>query len=459
MPPTESQTITIAKRRRGLRILVLNAVLASVGYCVAIETSLLYFGSEHLGNFRFREILLLLAAIFAVSRLAAPVLIRRLDGLRVLAIAASIATACVLAALPVVPRVFPTDDRLAMRVCAGLFLLFVACEAIGSVAIWTWIGELVPEQVRGKYLGWRESMRCLALAPTLIVAGYIALSWRTDRMSAVAWLEHHSLAVWVGCLFLLAAALVLLGVRDVKGQRDAKSIAWRELIKPVLDPHFSRLILFGVWTSFFMALSLPAMEFFPRYTLEVWAVTPFLLLAAAKLGQSAISPWIGRSCDSFGNVPVILISQIVAAFAPFFYLPANPQQSWWIGIATVFLVGQAGIQLGLTNLMFKLSPTGQRSAYIAVFSAATCLAFAVGNIVGYFLLELLTFQKFRIAGWNLDDYEYVFYMAWTTQLMGLLILIGLKEPGSASLWTQFTQRLGRSSQTLVSEPAMRHPLD
>ena len=459
MHPPESTPITIDESRRGLRLLVLNTALAAVGYCVAIETLLLYFGSVHLGNFRFREILLLLAAIFAVSRLVAPVLIRRFDGLRVLAITASIAAACALAALPIVPRVFPIDDRLALRICAGLFMLFVACEAIGSVAIWTWTGELAPEQVRGKYLGWRESMRCLALVPTLIVTGYIVLSWRTVRMPAIAKLTHHSLAVWVGCLFLLAAALVLLGVRDAKGLRDSKSIAWRALIKPVLDPHFSRLILFGVWTSFFMALSLPAMEFFPRYTLEVRALTPFLLLAAAKLGQSAVSPWIGRSCDSFGNVPVILISQIVASFVPFFYLPANPQQSWWIGVAAVFLMGQVGIHLGLTNLMFKLSPAGQRSAYIAVFSAATCLAFAVGNMVGYFLLELLTFQKFRIAGWSLDDYEYVFYMAWTTQLMGLLILIGLKEPGTASLWTQISQRLGRSSQTLVSESAMRHPLD
>jgi MFS family permease len=193
--------------------------------------------------------------------------------------------------------------------------------------------------------------------------------------------------------------------------------------------------------------------------LEVSVMMIFLLLAAVKLGQAIASPLIGRWCDTAGNVPVILISQVVAAFAPFFYLPANPEQAWWIGVAGVFLVAQAGVHLGLMNLMFKLSPAGARSTYVAAYATVVFVAFAGGSLIGYLLLKLLTFQTFRIAGWYLDDYEYVFYMAWMTQLMGLLLLLGLKEPGVGSLWTQMTQRLGRSSQVLAMQPPARHPLD
>jgi MFS family permease len=459
MNGAHSMPISIAERRRSLRLLILNGALAAVGSCVAIETLLLYFATERIGPFRSQEIVLFLAAIAAGSRLVAPALVRRFDGFRRVAVAASLAAAVALFALTAVPYVFANDDRLAMGVCTSLFALYIACDALAGVAIWTWIGELVPEAVRGRYLGWRECIRCLVLAPTLLVVGYIVLSWQSVRLPSIAKLTNHCLSIWIGCLFLVAAACVLLAVRDAKEEQDSKVGNWRKLFRPALDPSFSRLMFFGIWTSFFTALTLPAMEFFPDDTLEVSVMVIFLLLAAVKLGQAVVSPLLGRWCDTVGNVPVILVSQVVAAFGPFFYLPANPQQAWWIGVAAVFLVAQAGIYLGLTNLMFKLSPAGMRSAYVAAFSTVTFLAFAGGSFVGYFLLKLLTFQKFRIAGWYLDDYEYIFYMSWTTQLMGLLILFGLKEPGFAGLWTQIMQRLGRSSQALAIQQPARHPLD
>ena len=455
-------SISKAERRYSLRILTYNAALWSAGNAVAAAPLLLYFASQRMYTISFREIVLFAAAMIAMVRLFAPRIIRRAGGVKRIAISTLALAGVVLLLMPFVPRDSGLSDDFALLVDGGLFSLCLLLEAMGGVAIWTWIGEFAPSRVRGRYLGCRESLRLVALAPAVLAAGYIAASWRTDQRPAAEKLTDYSTLIAVGGLLLLAAAMTLVAARDIgRTEKGAGERIWREWFRPVKDPQFFRLLFFGVWMSFCVGLSLPAQGYFPRYVLELSPLTPYMFLAGATLGQALISRSLGRSCDIVGSRTVVLISQLIAAFVPFFFLVASPEQPWWIAAAALVLVAQVGVNLGLSNLMLKLAPPHERSGYVAVFLAFTAAAFAFGRLIGDLLLEALAFHRFQIAGRELDDYDYLFYIGWITSLLGSVFLLGLKEPGARG-WIAVFQKPSTTpfpSAGSASTQPIRHPLD
>jgi MFS family permease len=142
-------------------------------------------------------------------------------------------------------------------------------------------------------------------------------------------------------------------------------------------------------------------------------------------GQWAISPTLGRWADRFGNRPVMIGSLLVVATGPLFYLLATPQQWWWYFGAWVAWIAYAGLNVGLPNLMLKLSPRDCNTPYIATYYTVTGLCFAASTIGGGALLDALRNASFAIFGGSatLDYYRCTFLLGWATRSLGVLVLL------------------------------------
>ena len=124
-------------------------------------------------------------------------------------------------------------------------------------------------------------------------------------------------------------------------------------LAPFVDRRFLRLLCFGCWFSFFNGLTQSAQNIYPARILGFELFTLLALRGTMRAGQFVLAPVAGRECDRLGNVPVLMVSQLLVATGPLFFLAATFGDRWWIAGAWVVWMAYAGLNVGLPNLMLK----------------------------------------------------------------------------------------------------------
>ena len=396
---------------------------------------------------RGRQIGLLLAAeaLTGIFRLAGPAAIVRLRGVKRAAIPLFLAGYLPLCTLPLIGSDgFPAEHRFSFFVL--LLIVYRLLEGLALVALWAWLAEIVPPRLRGRYFATRQRWQLIVLMPTLVAAGYFSDWWRTPGFrfdSLEAAIAGYTIPLGLAALLLVASVVPLFWMPAVATKCKIRQSwrLWRESgnLAPLADSRFHRVLLFGCWLAFFDGLMLPTSGLFPKRALgiETWAM--LLLPAAMRLGQIALTPWIGRFSDRFGNRPVLMLCQAIAAFGPSFYLLATPKQPWWLAGAFAVWSATVGFSVCLPNLTLKLARDGNYAAYLAAYFGLTGVAYGVANYLGGWLVDLFAWDRFYVGRFRLDNYGYLFYIGWITQLLALVLLFGIDEPG-AWTWRRFLLR-------------------
>ena len=95
--------------------------------------------------------------LVGVLRLAAPAMIARLGDRKRFCVGAFLAAAVVLLAVPWVgvPGLLPSG-RVAMVALVVLWCVYHLLQYLATVALWSWLADLVPRRIRGRFLGRRE---------------------------------------------------------------------------------------------------------------------------------------------------------------------------------------------------------------------------------------------------------------------------------------------------------------
>jgi len=240
----------------------------------------------------------------------------------------------------------------------------------------------------------------------------------------------------------LLSGLVLLGLplAAAPGWLSSKTAS---MAAPFLDRRFLRLLLFGCWFSFFNGITQSAQSVYPYRVLGMSLFVMLALQTGMRCGQWTISPALGRLADRWGNRPVMILSLPVVALGCLFHYLATPAQPWWLIGAWATWIAYAGLNVGLPNLMLKLSPREANTPYIAAFHATGGLCVAVSTIAGGWLLDQFAKVSFSVFGGivALSFYQYLFLFGWLTRTMGVLLLWLIIEPrGTAASPTAFASR-------------------
>jgi MFS family permease len=310
-------------------------------------------------------------------------------------------------------------------------------EYLGTVALWSWLAELVPVRIRGRFIGRRERWMVAGQAAAMLAAalwGYLwNRAWPKDLYPERV-LAGYAIPAVLGACFMIASLVPLAAMPGSRSVRPARAAApLSAILAPFLDGRFLRLLLFGCWFSFFNGLAQSAQEIYPRQVLKVELAVFLVLMTAMRLGQLGISPWLGRLADRLGNRPVIFVSLPVVAASSLFFLAASPEQPGWYAGAWAAWIAYAGINVALPNLLLKLSPGESRAAYVAAFYAVTGLCVAASMIGGGALFDLLRDRTFPLFGGSLrlDHYQLLFLVSWLTRTMGVVLLFWVVEPGKS----------------------------
>jgi len=309
----------------------------------------------------------------------------------------------------------------------GLLITASLMSSIGGGAWLAWIKELIPPELRLRFLGRRHIFNT-ALAFGMSVAGGLFID---------AWSRWYpgSIGGFV-CVFAFAISCGLVGMLILQTMPDAPverpaPLAWHRLLrKPAEDSNFRRLIAFYAAWNFAANLATP---FFAVYMLGIlnlsFTTVTLLLTLASTCGLAATRLWT-RFGDRFGSRSMVLVATLVDAACPLAWLFVTPANLWLLVPIHLLGVVAAPIAMGPNVLSLKLSPAENGSGYLALFNAVTGPLTAAGSVFGGL-----------IAGWNasgksvatLEGLQVIFILSAVGRLTSLALLRGVRDPESTSV--------------------------
>jgi len=369
-------------------------------------------------------------ALVGLLRLFTPAMILRLGNAKRLCLSMSIASYAILAGMPVAAwSDVPDGRRSLLWILITVYCLHQLLEQVATVALWTWLGDLVPRRLLGRYFGRRNVVQLVVVVGTLT-----ASSEASSRLNA-AFPERPILtyavltAVGTLCYFLAMVPLALMPATAPR--RASQSSSWAEIVAPLRHGPSRRLLAYGCWFSFFNGLTSVPQSIFPKAVLNLKFSDLLWMQTAMRVGQTVLSPIVGRTSDRYGNVPVLVVSQIAVGVAPLFFLWADAAHPNRLVGAWLLWSFYAGINICLPNLTMLLAPPGGQAPYLSAYHALTSLLLTAGNLVSGDLFDRMRESGFAhdVGPWRLDAFTTAFVVAVVTRTAGALLLLRVAEPG------------------------------
>jgi MFS family permease len=420
--------LMVSTRRRARRLAYWNGGVWAIGNGLASTTLVVYLALD-LGAGRIGlGIALILSArhLVGLLQLGAPALIGRLVDRKRFCLGAFLAGTLLLWSLPAAaaPGWLPSPGA-SLAGLVVLWCVYHLLQYVGMVALWSWLADLVPLRIRGRFLGRRHRWLVLGEATGALCCAAFVWGWQYPDPEQPRWIAYVIPAAVGGGYMMAALVPLLLMPRAARSPVVRRGATLRAMLRPFGDGRFLRLVLFGCWFSLSNGLTQSAQFSYPGLLLGVLA--PVVLLTAEtgmRIGQLTISPWMGQLADRLGNRPVMLGSLLLVAQGPLCYFFSTPGHPWWFIGAWVLWIAYAGMNVCLPNLMLKLSPGESNTPYIAMFYAVTGLCYAANTIIGGMLYDRYRGQTFTfLGGLTLDYYQWIFLLGWIARSLGVLVLL------------------------------------
>ncbi|MEG4057829.1 MULTISPECIES: MFS transporter [unclassified Microcoleus] len=304
--------------------------------------------------------------------------------------------------------------------------------AFANSSWFSWMAAVVPQRLRGRYFGFRNSAVSLITLLGVPLMGLGVSTW--DGGPILGYGIVLLVGVWagmisLGCQFFMVDVNPHVYKKDAQNDRltekEAKKIT--DFVPSVLkDSNFLMFILyFSVWT-FAINLSAP---FFNIYLLKDLSLDVSLVTIYTSLSSGAnllLLMFWGKLADRWGNRPLLIAVGLVVALTPLLWLgTGNYPFALWVWLPLLHLLGGTtlgAIGLCTNNIQMEIASIKQPSTYFAIAAAVSGLAGALGTTAGGFLAEL--------PGMSLGS---LFALSAAVRLVGLLPLLLVREPRSQSL--------------------------
>ena len=424
--------LAVFQRRRARRLAYWNGGLWAIGNGLTSTMLIVYLAMEFdiPGIGLWISLILAAPQLAGLLRLVAPAMIGRLADRKRFCIGAFLLSALTLWCLPfvVAPGWLPSTAA-SVAALVVLWCTYHLLQYLGTVALWSWLADLVPLRIRGRFIGRRERWMVAGQAVGMLDAGLFVWGFNSVHPEVPRWIAYAIPAV-VGACFMLAALLPLAAMaRAVQSRIVRSGASFSSLLAPLSDRRFVPLLLFGCWLSFFNGVTRFTQGVYPGWQLGVGLFAMLSLKTGMRLGQWTLSPRLGGVADRLGNRPVMVLSLLLVAQGPLFYFLASPQQPWWIVGAWTVWIAWVGLNVCLPNLMLKLSPGESNTPYIAMYFAITGLCFALSTVIGGVLFDRCRHEPIILLGGRLvlDYYHYSFLLGWITRSLGVLVLLAVIE--------------------------------
>lgn len=305
-----------------------------------------------------------------------------------------------------------------------LVLVSSVFQAAAGTLWAAWIGDVVPEERRGRYFGFRTGVVGVVGMTASLAAG-----WFLDRVAAPL---NFQLVIAVAVVSGAAGVALYLRHYDppAVGARPVTPTLGAILTGPLRDTNFRAFLRFAVYWQFAVLLAAPFV--FPYFLGELRMSFTQVAIWSAIAAISALFTTVlwGRGADRYGNKVVLAIGTFVAGLAlPACWILAGLTGNLgFIWVSAVFdAVAWGAIGPAIFNLALVSAPRADRLAFIAMYSLASGLAGFLGGLLSGPLLDLLRPLEFGLFGAKWTAFHSLFVVSGLARSQAWRLLRPIRE--------------------------------
>jgi MFS family permease len=322
---------------------------------------------------------------------------------------------------------FPGFDERRVTIVLLLYAVYNIFNAITGLAYTSWLVDLVPEDMRGRFFAKRNiSLGITGMASAMLGGIFIDL-WnkhipnREMEAFAIAF-AVASIAGFLSNHYLAKIAHPPLHQEEMSGP------FWKIVQRPLRDKNFRQLVLLRVLLDVSLNMAGP---FFIVYLIREMGLGFSFATAMATLAGGAslisMSGW-GKLSDRYGNKPLLAISIIGKGVFALLWLWTSPQTFALFIIAHLFGVFDAGINLTAGNIVFEVAPKAYTSVYFGVFFTIVGAASAIAPVLGGVLLQAMEGVEIHLGVVSLSHFKILFLISALLRFSTLAFLKKVQEP-------------------------------
>lgn len=411
-------------RIKSLRYLMLGTVLGTLFTSVTSGGTMLtgYFTALGGSAFAF-GILSAIPFLAVVVQIPASILISRTGARKKYRIKYGIIARAIWILIGLIPLLIPMHP-VWLRIC-GLCVfrgLAAGCEAFPETTYGPWLADLVPQNIRGRWLSIRDIICNVAGISIGVVQVFLL-----ERMPG---LTGYTVIFVAGGLIGIADMLCSLRIEDVPMATEAASNLSGTAKQVFRDKPFVQFMLFWTFWLFTAYLANPYTNFYAlqKLGLSMSATTIYGQVIPAIISV-VVSPFWGYLIDKLGNKRVMFLSCTFAALAPVILVFSEEGQSLAFFLYNLFgsMVWSVPFLVAL-NMMLCNSPHDDRTSYVAIFHCFTeLLGSFLGVLFGGSLIEFLSYglQKWSFARDSVlaDEYKLLFLLSALLRIAATLLIV------------------------------------
>ncbi|MFC1498250.1 MFS transporter [Verrucomicrobiota bacterium] len=331
------------------------------------------------------------------------------------------------------------------------FLLqwILIASLVGALVGPSWnslLRDIIPKENMGRLFARRLGFGTV-IALTLTLVGGMFVDWWKARSPDTA-LYAYSLLFSVGVTLGVLGSIVVSRLPEPTMKATKKTSMFNQLIGPVRDANFKRLLVFiGLW-SFAVNMAGPFFIIYMLQRIKVPFATVTMLTVTSQVANLAFLKIWGRMADRFSSKsvfavagPMFLISVLAWSFTtmPERYFLTIPLL---FGIHIFSGVALSGVNISSASMALKLSPSDKTHSYMTVFALVAAVCGACGPFAGGILADFFANRELALSlNWsdparqlsvyaiNFKALDFVFLVAFFAGLMAVHKLALVKEEG------------------------------
>ncbi len=297
---------------------------------------------------------------------------------------------------------------------------------IGNNAWVTWMGDLVPRRIRGRYFGRRTALCTLGGTLASLGAGLV-LDWSDTRG-----VQGAALAILALFACLAGALTTWLMVRQQEAPPGAAPppLTVAAVLEPLGNEHARRFL--GYQLAWNAAIGLSG----AYYVLHMLANLKmgFTLMAVHGASVAVVriltGPLWGRALDRVGARPVLIACSFGISVIPIYWLFATADFLWPIALDVVVSATLwSGHGLATFSLPLNVAPKARRSFYLATFAMGGGLAYAAATFLGGALLAALP-QHFVVLDRPMVAFHVILILSAVARVSAALLGLRIIERGA-----------------------------
>ncbi len=411
--------ISDPRLRRDLNLFIYAIALGSVFFSVSGGAPFTGFASALGTNDLQFSILMAVPVAVSFLQFFASWLMERTKKRKPMFVIAGIIQRALWIPVALVPLFVPMDKpMLRLWVVIGLISVSSVANMFMNVSFFSWLGDIVPIHIRGRYLGLRQSIQ--------MASGLVAALLASFMLDLLPGLTGYAIVFGAVSLFGVADIAMFIWIRDPPMHVMEHEPLFKSFSNVLKDKGFLLYLLF--WTAWMFAWNLPG-PFYNKYNMDQLGLSLSVTTLTGQVAYGVMAvlfvQWWGRQLDKHGHFWVLWRCGLVLCALPLVWVFAVPGSFWPMLVFSLAIgVFFSGVDLTQVQMLVTVTPQRNRSMYVAMYMVITStVGMSLANLVGGKLLSMLGEISFTFWGVHFDRYKLLFAGACVLRLIIVLFLL------------------------------------